>query len=71
MNELIQMLSEDYELNDYRVKGQKIVMEIESTQNILRCPYCGSISQKVHSRYQRDIQDLPIQGRQVVLLVTT
>ena len=71
MDELIQMLDEDYELYDYRLKGQNIIMEIGSTVKSLRCPYCGSISHKVHSRYQRDIQDLPIQGKHVVLLVTT
>ena len=71
MNELIRMLDEDYELYGYRLKGQNIIMEIGSTVKSLRCPYCGIISHKVHSRYQRDIQDLPIQGKHVVLLVTT
>ena len=71
MNELIQMLDEDYELYGYRLKGKNIIMEIGSTVKSLRCPYCGTISHKVHSRYQRDIQDLPIQGKHVVLLVTT
>ena len=71
MEELIQMLDGDYELYDYRIKGQNIVMEIGSTTKLLNCPYCGIVSQKVHSRYQREIQDLPIQGKRVVLLVTT
>lgn len=30
MNELIQMLDEDYELYGYRLKGQNIIMEIGS-----------------------------------------
>ena len=71
MNELIRMLDEDYELYGYRLKGQNIIMEIGSTVKSLRCPYCGIMSHKVHSRYQREIQDLPIQGKHVVLLVTT
>ena len=32
-----------------------------------RCPYCGRISRRVHSRYVRTIQDLSILGRHVVL----
>ena len=32
-----------------------------------RCPYCGRISRRVHSRYVRTIQDLSILGRRVVL----
>ena len=32
-----------------------------------RCPYCGRISHRVHSRYVRTIQDLSILGRRVVL----
>ena len=32
-----------------------------------RCPYCGRISRRVHSRYVRTIQDLSILGSRVVL----
>ena len=32
-----------------------------------RCPYCGRISRRVHSRYVRTIQDLSILGRRVIL----
>ena len=32
-----------------------------------RCPYCGRISHRVHSRYVRTIHDLSILGRRVVL----
>lgn len=31
------------------------------------CPYCGSRSDKVHSRYIRQVTDLPILGRRTVL----
>lgn len=35
------------------------------------CPFCGSKTTRVHSTYQREIQDLPIQDKLVILLVTT
>ena len=31
------------------------------------CPYCGCRSDKVHSRYMRNVTDLPILGRRTVL----
>ena len=31
------------------------------------CPYCGHVSHRVHSRYVRVVQDLPVLGEQVIL----
>ena len=31
------------------------------------CPYCGQVSNRVHSKYFRNIKDLPILGEQVIL----
>ena len=33
------------------------------------CPYCGSISSRTHSVYQREIQDIPMQDKQTILLL--
>src|SRR5271156_5681310 len=33
------------------------------------CPCCGTISGRVHSRYQRRVSDLPLSGRSVQLVV--
>jgi transposase len=35
------------------------------------CPYCGTESSKVHSVYQREIQDIPLQDKQTILLMNT
>ena len=35
-----------------------------------RCPGCGRVSTRVHSRYQRRVADLPVSGRPVVLWLT-
>ena len=35
------------------------------------CPYCGSISPRTHSVYQREIQDIPMQNKQTILLLNT
>lgn len=68
---LIQLLDENYELYDFRVKNSDIIMEIGSKINRFYCPYCGYPSERVHSHYQREIHDLPIQGKRAVLLVNT
>jgi transposase len=33
------------------------------------CPSCGGLSRRVHSTYERRVQDLPLQGRTVVIRV--
>ena len=48
-----------------------MIFHIASTITELECPFCGSKTSKVHSIYQREIQDLPMQGKKVILLVDT
>ena len=48
-----------------------MIFEVSSVLKEVVCPYCGQSSSKVHSRYQREIQDLPMQNKKVVLLVRT
>lgn len=71
METLIQLLDKNYELYDYRIKDSDIIMEIGSNINRFFCPYCSHPSNRIHSRYQREVQDLPIQGKRTLLLVTT
>ena len=71
MNEFIHELGEDYILDDYKVKKDIVVFHISSRCEELVCPYCGEKSNKVHSTYEREIQDLPMQNKKVILLVKT
>lgn len=71
MDEFIKLLSSDYELLRYKFTDSLIVFEVISTKQSVCCPYCGTPSTKVHSTYQREIQDLPIQNKQFILLVNT
>ena len=34
-----------------------------------KCPKCSVKSNKVHSRYQKSFQDLPIQGKKVIIII--
>ena len=38
---------------------------------VATCPLCGSASRQVHSRYVREVSDLPCSGRSVRLRVVT
>jgi len=46
-----------------------IMIRVQSTSLEAKCPHCGEISTRVHSRYLRKLQDLPIQGRKVRLVI--
>lgn len=71
MDEFIKSLSQDYELVQYRIKDADVIFHIQSNKKELACPFCGLKTKKIHSVYQREIQDLPLQDRQVILLVDT
>ena len=71
MDEFIKLLDPAYELIQYRIKEDKVIFHIASTIAELECPFCGRKTSKVHSIYEREIQDLPMQGKKVILLVDT
>lgn len=71
MNEFIRELSTEYILDDYKIKKDVVVFSISSKCKELVCPYCGEKSNHVHSTYEREIQDLPMQNKKVILLVKT
>ena len=63
MDEFIKLLDPAYELIQYRIKENKVIFHVASTITEVECPFCGSKTSKVHSIYQREIQDLPMQGK--------
>ena len=69
MQEIIKMLDVNLDCIDYRFDDKKIYITVQSKQAEVNCPFCGMPSSKEHSRYQKAVQDLPIQGKKVVLLI--
>jgi transposase len=61
----------DKHLREVAITTQKtvITIEVESTRSGAKCPYCGRRSEKIHSHYQRVLNDLPIQGKKVKLVL--
>lgn len=46
-----------------------IAVALASRAQIAPCPVCGQLSDRVHSRYRRILADLPLCGRQFVLVL--
>jgi len=72
MEELIKMLDENLQYIEHEIHDKEIFIYIKSLRREARCPYCGCISNSIHSRNkQRTLKDLPIQGKKVKLKLET
>ena len=71
MQEFVSALNENYRLDGCRIKDQTVILKISSKYEELTCPYCNVVSKRVHSTYEREVQDLPMQDKKVILLVKT
>ena len=49
--------------------SDSVILTVRSAAVTARCPLCGSVSRRIHSRYTRQVADLPCAGRAVRLLV--
>lgn len=67
----MKLLDENLECIDYKLKKDKIMLLVKSAKKSICYPYCGCISNKVHSEYQREIQDISMQDKQTILLLNT
>lgn len=61
-------------LHDFRLlqisrDGEVIRLECERTTTTASCPLCENLTRRVHSRYQRIVRDLPINGMPVLLIL--
>jgi transposase len=62
-------LPEGLEVTDIEIIDEVLTIMAVSTQVHPCCPLCGTPASRVHSRYTRQITDLPCSGQQVRLLV--
>ncbi|HEY4385565.1 MAG TPA: transposase family protein [Ktedonobacteraceae bacterium] len=62
-------LPDGLKLTGIEVIGGMLIITALSTQNTPCCPLCGTPATRVHSRYTRQIADLPCGGQHVRLLV--
>jgi transposase len=70
MEEMVKLLSEKLQYIGHEVSETGIELYVEPATEQAQCPYCGTASTKVHSNYVRKLQDLPMQGKKVVIYLT-
>jgi transposase len=63
------LLPADTHVEEVEIDKNRLMLLLSSTQSSAQCPYCSSLSTRVHSRYIRTLNDLPCQERAVVLRV--
>ena len=49
--------------------NQRLILTVSSVQTIARCPVCEQSTHRVHSRYERTLQDLPCTNYAVTLFL--
>lgn len=67
MDELIKLLDENLEYIDHEVIEDTIQINVKSSKKEACCPDCNTFSKRIHSRYKRSFQDLPVSGKKVVM----
>ncbi len=67
MDEFIKLLDNNLEYISHEIIDNTIYIEVISNRQIVKCPYCGESTNKVHSYYKKSFQHLPIQGNKVII----
>lgn len=70
MKDFITALDPNYQLDKYHIKNNVAVFYISSKMSEVKSPYCGTLSSR-YIHLMKEIQDLPMQNRKVILLVKT
>ena len=68
--ELLKDLDDDLTIKQCEKIENTIYITCEKNTNAM-CPYCNELSTNVHSKYTRTIVDLPMQNKNVKLLLIT
>lgn len=69
MDEFIKLLDPSLDYIEHVTKDKKCIITVESNRKEVICPFCGMVSTKTHSVYNKEFQDLPIQDNQVTILI--
>ncbi|KOC50107.1 ISL3 family transposase [Clostridium botulinum] len=70
MDEFIKLLDENLDYISHEIIADTFYIDVVSNRKQVICPFCGTPSTKTHSRYIKQFQDLPIQGKKVIINLT-
>jgi len=69
MDEFIKLLDENLDYLEHEITEEEVIIHVVSNRDEVTCPYCGGKSNKVHSTYQRNFQDLPVLGKKTKIVI--
>jgi transposase len=69
MDELVKAIDPFFEYESHAIDGGIIRIYVHSTRKEAACPYCGTVTGKIHSIYPRKFRDLPIQGKKAEIII--
>ena len=69
LNDILGELDEKLEITKKEIREKMIYIYCHRVCEISNCAYCGSASSKVHSKYRRELLDLPIAQYKVKLVI--
>ena len=69
MDEFIKELDPNLDYLEHEMTGDEAIIYVASNRKICNCPYCGTASMRIHSRYEKSFQDLPILGRKTKIII--
>lgn len=69
MDNFIKLLDKNLDFISYGIIDDTIYVSTVSNRQEVICPFCKAASVKVHSYYSKSFQDLPIQGKKVIIIL--
>jgi transposase len=69
MKDIIESLDDNLDYLNHQVLDDYIEVTVCSNREEVTCPFCGQLSSRIHSLYERSFQDLPIQGKKVYVSI--
>jgi len=69
MDEFVKLLDGNLDYVSHELLDDVFYITVKSNRTKVICPFCGFASSKTHSVYLRSFQDLPLQGKKVILLL--
>lgn len=70
MEETIKHLDENLVYLGHQVHSDYLEISVCSSLKSVSCPFCGHTSSRFHSTYPRSFQDLPLQGKKVIITLS-
>lgn len=69
MDEFIKELDASLDYLEHEITENEVIIYVASNRRSCRCPYCGHDSMRIHGRYEKSFQDLPIMGKKTRIII--